>query len=130
MNSFLQRDCGSGRSSTSTHPEEQFILFSNFPGWSRRAILAMDSTSTELPPGATPTGAIRTRSKTPSITKRACDQCKFRKIKVGVLFLRSPLGSANPPPQCSLLQPCKACESMGFECTFLQPQKKRGPTGQ
>ncbi|KAE8388852.1 hypothetical protein BDV23DRAFT_158212 [Aspergillus alliaceus] len=31
--------------------------------------------------------------------------------------------------QCSLSQPCKACVSMGFECTFFQPQKKRGPTG-
>ncbi|KAJ5166481.1 uncharacterized protein N7482_005262, partial [Penicillium canariense] len=68
---------------------------------------AMDSTST-----GSPTGAIRTRTKTSSpIAKRACDQCKFRKIK------------------CSLSQPCKACQSMGFDCTFLQPQKKRGPTG-
>ncbi|KAJ5783711.1 transcriptional regulator family: Fungal Specific TF [Penicillium psychrosexuale] len=55
------------------------------------------------------TGPIRSH-KSP-IAKRACDQCKFRKIK------------------CSLSQPCKACESMGFDCTFLQPQKKRGPTG-
>ncbi|KAJ5375371.1 hypothetical protein N7517_007377 [Penicillium concentricum] len=51
------------------------------------------------------------RSHKAAIAKRACDQCKFRKIK------------------CSLSQPCKACQSMGFECTFLQPQKKRGPTG-
>ncbi|CAI7629264.1 unnamed protein product [Penicillium glandicola] len=58
-------------------------------------------------PGAT--GAIRSHKS--AIAKRACDQCKFRKIK------------------CSLSQPCKACQSMGFECTFLQPQKKRGPTG-
>ncbi|PWY71528.1 C6 transcription factor [Aspergillus sclerotioniger CBS 115572] len=60
------------------------------------------------------TGAIRTDSrKKPSgaIAKRACDQCKFRKIK------------------CSLSQPCRACVSMGFDCTFYQPQKKRGPTG-
>ncbi|KAJ5397300.1 hypothetical protein N7509_005413 [Penicillium cosmopolitanum] len=57
-------------------------------------------------------GAIRTRNKNAaSIAKRACDQCKFRKIK------------------CSLSQPCKACQAMGFDCTFLQPQKKRGPTG-
>ncbi|KAJ5675923.1 hypothetical protein N7462_008820 [Penicillium macrosclerotiorum] len=70
----------------------------------------MDSTSTGS--STPPTGAIRTRNKTPgSIAKRACDQCKFRKIK------------------CSLSQPCKACQSMGFDCTFLQPQKKRGPTG-
>ncbi|KAJ5985111.1 hypothetical protein N7499_008611 [Penicillium canescens] len=55
-----------------------------------------------------PAGAIR---KNKAIAKRACDQCKFRKIK------------------CSLSQPCKACQSMGFECTFFQPQKKRGPTG-
>ncbi|KAJ5719593.1 hypothetical protein N7493_007171 [Penicillium malachiteum] len=71
----------------------------------------MDST-TGSPTSASTPGAIRTRSKTPgSIAKRACDQCKFRKIK------------------CSLSQPCKACQSMGFDCTFLQPQKKRGPTG-
>ncbi|PWY78600.1 C6 transcription factor [Aspergillus eucalypticola CBS 122712] len=60
------------------------------------------------------TGAIRTESRKKSsgaIAKRACDQCKFRKIK------------------CSLSQPCRACISMGFECTFFQPQKKRGPTG-
>ncbi|KAJ5246909.1 hypothetical protein N7468_001892 [Penicillium chermesinum] len=65
--------------------------------------------------GSNPTGATASairRSKAPGvIAKRACDQCKFRKIK------------------CSLSQPCKACQSMGFECTFLQPQKKRGPTG-
>ncbi|KAK4869687.1 hypothetical protein LT330_006069 [Penicillium expansum] len=61
------------------------------------------------PTGTTATGAIRSNKS--AIAKRACDQCKFRKIK------------------CSLSQPCKACESMGFECTFLQPQKKRGPTG-
>lgn len=36
------------------------------------------------PREASPTGAIRTRNKTAgSIAKRACDQCKFRKIKVG-----------------------------------------------
>ncbi|EPS26104.1 hypothetical protein PDE_01040 [Penicillium oxalicum 114-2] len=71
----------------------------------------MDSTSSGSPT-ASPTGAIRTRNKTSgTIAKRACDQCKFRKIK------------------CSLSQPCKACQSMGFDCTFLQPQKKRGPTG-
>ncbi|KAJ6121876.1 hypothetical protein N7512_004341 [Penicillium capsulatum] len=69
----------------------------------------MDSSSS---PVARASGAIRTRNKAPAaIAKRACDQCKFRKIK------------------CSLSQPCKACQSMGFECTFLQPQKKRGPTG-
>ncbi|KAJ5972690.1 uncharacterized protein N7479_002608 [Penicillium vulpinum] len=60
-------------------------------------------------PTGSATGAIRSHKTV--IAKRACDQCKFRKIK------------------CSLSQPCKACESMGFECTFLQPQKKRGPTG-
>ncbi|KAJ5205593.1 Transcription factor [Penicillium cf. griseofulvum] len=59
--------------------------------------------------GSSATGPIRTNKA--AIAKRACDQCKFRKIK------------------CSLSQPCKACQSMGFECTFLQPQKKRGPTG-
>ncbi|KAL4898489.1 hypothetical protein BDV59DRAFT_5588 [Aspergillus ambiguus] len=59
-------------------------------------------------------GAIRTESRrkpSGTIAKRACDQCKFRKIR------------------CSLSQPCKACVSMGFDCTFFQPQKKRGPTG-
>ncbi|KAJ5173944.1 uncharacterized protein N7500_001875 [Penicillium coprophilum] len=66
--------------------------------------MAMESRS----PGSA-TGAIRSHKA--AVTKRACDQCKFRKIK------------------CSLSQPCKACQSMGFECTFLQPQKKRGPTG-
>ncbi|KAJ5204028.1 uncharacterized protein N7498_004907 [Penicillium cinerascens] len=73
----------------------------------------MDLTSSGSSTGASPTGAIRTRNKTApgAIAKRACDQCKFRKIK------------------CSLSQPCKACQSMGFDCTFLQPQKKRGPTG-
>ncbi|KAJ5279922.1 hypothetical protein N7478_005294 [Penicillium angulare] len=71
----------------------------------------MDPTTGSSTSSSSP-GAIRTRSKTPgNIAKRACDQCKFRKIK------------------CSLSQPCKACQSMGFDCTFLQPQKKRGPTG-
>lgn len=42
----------------------------------------MDSTSSGSPT-ASPTGAIRTRTKSAgSIAKRACDQCKFRKIKV------------------------------------------------
>jgi hypothetical protein len=43
----------------------------------------MDSTSSGSPT-ASPTGAIRTRNKSSSgaIAKRACDQCKFRKIKV------------------------------------------------
>ncbi|GLI81453.1 hypothetical protein PoHVEF18_009834 [Penicillium ochrochloron] len=42
----------------------------------------MDSTSSGSPT-ASPTGAIRTRNKSSSgaIAKRACDQCKFRKIK-------------------------------------------------
>ncbi|EED18151.1 C6 transcription factor, putative [Talaromyces stipitatus ATCC 10500] len=44
-------------------------------------------------------------------TPRACDQCKLRKTK------------------CSLSQPCAACTALGFECTFLNPQKKRGPAG-
>ncbi|KAJ5139076.1 uncharacterized protein N7515_003924 [Penicillium bovifimosum] len=55
-----------------------------------------------------------------SIAKRACDQCKFRKIKVRY--------SPHTKRYC-LSQPCKSCQSMGFECTFIQPQKKRGPTG-
>ncbi|CAI7619955.1 unnamed protein product [Penicillium viridicatum] len=67
--------------------------------------------SRRSPTGTTPTATGAIRSHKSAIAKRACDQCKFRKIK------------------CSLSQPCKACESMGFECTFLQPQKKRGPTG-
>lgn len=42
----------------------------------------MDSTSSGSPT-ASLTGAIRTRNKSSgSIAKRACDQCKFRKIKV------------------------------------------------
>ncbi|KAH8431248.1 CeGAL family transcription factor [Aspergillus melleus] len=56
----------------------------------------------------TPTGAIRTDSRrkaSGTIAKRATAQ------------------------QCSLSHPCKACVSMGFDCTFFQPQKKRGPTG-
>ncbi|KAK9584043.1 hypothetical protein V6Z90_006604 [Aspergillus fumigatus] len=53
-----------------------------------------------------PTNAVK---KTP--VRRACDNCRLRKIK------------------CSLSQPCRACSQMGFECLFLQPQKKRGPTG-
>ncbi|KAJ5352328.1 hypothetical protein N7452_001302 [Penicillium brevicompactum] len=61
----------------------------------------MDSSSSTGSPGAS-TGAIRTKKA--AIAKRACDQC-------------------------NLSQPCKACTSMGFECTFFQPQKKRGPTG-
>ncbi|KAJ5612360.1 hypothetical protein N7510_005554 [Penicillium lagena] len=40
----------------------------------------MDSSSSTGSPGTAP-GAIRSR-KTTSIAKRACDQCKFRKIKV------------------------------------------------
>ncbi|KAK9553173.1 hypothetical protein V6Z79_006588 [Aspergillus fumigatus] len=53
-----------------------------------------------------PANAVK---KTP--VRRACDNCRLRKIK------------------CSLSQPCRACSQMGFECLFLQPQKKRGPTG-
>lgn len=42
----------------------------------------MDSTSSGSPT-ASPTGTVRTRNKSAgSIAKRACDQCKFRKIKV------------------------------------------------
>lgn len=42
----------------------------------------MDSTSSGSST-ASPTGAVRTRNKSAgSIAKRACDQCKFRKIKV------------------------------------------------
>ncbi|KAL4874787.1 hypothetical protein BJY04DRAFT_174671 [Aspergillus karnatakaensis] len=40
---------------------------------------------------------------------RACDQCRLRKTR------------------CSLSRPCELCVSNGFECTFLKPQKKRGP---
>ncbi|EHK48440.1 hypothetical protein TRIATDRAFT_191111, partial [Trichoderma atroviride IMI 206040] len=31
--------------------------------------------------------------------------------------------------QCDFLQPCKMCLARGFECTYLKPQKKRGPAG-
>ncbi|KAM0473917.1 hypothetical protein ACHAPX_007965 [Trichoderma viride] len=31
--------------------------------------------------------------------------------------------------QCDFLQPCKVCLARGFECTYLKPQKKRGPAG-
>ncbi|UKZ80195.1 hypothetical protein TrVFT333_007952 [Trichoderma virens FT-333] len=44
-------------------------------------------------------------------SKRACDQCKLRKVK------------------CSLSQPCATCLSRNFECTYLKPQRKRGPLG-
>ncbi|KAL2821461.1 hypothetical protein BDW59DRAFT_150121 [Aspergillus cavernicola] len=40
---------------------------------------------------------------------RACDQCRLRKTR------------------CSLSRPCEGCMTLGFECTFLTPQKKRGP---
>ncbi|PKX95794.1 CeGAL family transcription factor [Aspergillus novofumigatus IBT 16806] len=40
----------------------------------------------------------------------------------------SPTNAVKKTP-CSLSQPCRACCQMGFECLFLQPQKKRGPTG-
>ncbi|EAL85539.1 C6 transcription factor, putative [Aspergillus fumigatus A1163] len=40
----------------------------------------------------------------------------------------SPTNAVKKTP-CSLSQPCRACSQMGFECLFLQPQKKRGPTG-
>ncbi|KAL4867315.1 hypothetical protein BDV12DRAFT_198391 [Aspergillus spectabilis] len=43
---------------------------------------------------------------------RACDQCRLRKTR------------------CSLSRPCELCVSIGFECTFLKPQKKRGPPAQ
>ncbi|RAK79784.1 CeGAL family transcription factor [Aspergillus fijiensis CBS 313.89] len=72
------------------------------------------STTNTTTSSSSVTGAIRTESRRKAlgaVAKRACDQCKFRKIK------------------CSLSQPCRACVSMGFECTFFQPQKKRGPTG-
>ncbi|KAB5518929.1 hypothetical protein GE09DRAFT_507441 [Coniochaeta sp. 2T2.1] len=42
--------------------------------------------------------------------KRACDQCKLKKIK------------------CSLTgPPCDTCRDRGFRCTYLNQQKKRGP---
>ncbi|KAL4820542.1 hypothetical protein BDW67DRAFT_172738 [Aspergillus spinulosporus] len=45
----------------------------------------------------------------PKCATRACDQCRLRKTR------------------CSLSRPCELCISLGFECTFLDPQKKRGP---
>ncbi|KAL4998784.1 hypothetical protein BDV10DRAFT_194117 [Aspergillus recurvatus] len=45
----------------------------------------------------------------PKCATRACDQCRLRKTR------------------CSLSRPCELCVSLGFECTFLDPQKKRGP---
>ncbi|KAH8689612.1 hypothetical protein BGW36DRAFT_308454 [Talaromyces proteolyticus] len=40
---------------------------------------------------------------------RACDPCRLRKTR------------------CSISRPCELCALNGFECTFLNPQKKRGP---
>jgi hypothetical protein len=48
--------------------------------WSHGGFLMASTTGS--PSGGAP-GAIRTRNKNAaSIAKRACDQCKFRKIKV------------------------------------------------
>ncbi|KAJ0420799.1 hypothetical protein BJY00DRAFT_122101 [Aspergillus carlsbadensis] len=51
----------------------------------------------------------RTRQPGAKCASRACDQCRLRKTR------------------CSLARPCAECIHTGLECTFLQPQKKRGP---
>ncbi|KAL2844034.1 hypothetical protein BJX68DRAFT_257290 [Aspergillus pseudodeflectus] len=51
----------------------------------------------------------RTRQPGAKCASRACDQCRLRKTR------------------CSLSRPCAECIHTGLECTFLQPQKKRGP---
>ncbi|KAL2865247.1 CeGAL family transcription factor [Aspergillus lucknowensis] len=60
---------------------------------------------------STPSGHAgrRTRQPPTKCATRACDQCRLRKTK------------------CSLSRPCELCVAMGFECTFMNPQKKRGP---
>ncbi|TPX12608.1 uncharacterized protein E0L32_000785 [Thyridium curvatum] len=42
--------------------------------------------------------------------RRACDMCSSRKVKCD---------EAGPP--------CKACISLGVECTYTRPQRRRGP---
>ncbi|KAL2838179.1 hypothetical protein BJY01DRAFT_258100 [Aspergillus pseudoustus] len=58
-----------------------------------------------------PSRDARTRSRQlgAKCASRACDQCRLRKTR------------------CSLSRPCAECLNMGLDCTFLQPQKKRGP---
>ncbi|KAL2816092.1 hypothetical protein BJX63DRAFT_147429 [Aspergillus granulosus] len=58
-----------------------------------------------------PSRRTRARSRQPGTkcASRACDQCRLRKTR------------------CSLSRPCAECMNMQLECTFLQPQKKRGP---
>ncbi|KAL3470262.1 hypothetical protein BJX99DRAFT_251349 [Aspergillus californicus] len=51
----------------------------------------------------------RSRQSGTKCATRACDQCRLRKRR------------------CSISHPCELCITMGFECTFLNPQKKRGP---
>ncbi|KAL3459405.1 hypothetical protein BJX64DRAFT_279201 [Aspergillus heterothallicus] len=60
---------------------------------------------------STTSGQTRARSRQPGVkcTSRACDQCRLRKTR------------------CSLSRPCAECLNMALDCTFLQPQKKRGP---
>ncbi|KAF7588569.1 hypothetical protein BBP40_005488 [Aspergillus hancockii] len=48
-------------------------------------------------------------STKPSVTKRACDGCKIRKIRCG--------GG----------QPCRSCTKAGIKCTYVRVQQCRGP---
>lgn len=43
--------------------------------------------------------------------ERACDQCKHRKVR------------------CDMAKPCLTCGARGFDCTYSQARKKRGPAG-
>lgn len=44
-----------------------------------------------------------------SVSDRACDQCKFRKVR------------------CDMGNPCKTCTGRNAKCTFNEARKKRGP---
>ncbi|KAJ5570323.1 uncharacterized protein N7459_009753 [Penicillium hispanicum] len=67
----------------------------------------MDST-TGSPTGASAPGAMRARNKPPgSIAKRACDQCKFRKIKASNPLRLLPERDTNPPHSAACRSPAK-----------------------
>ncbi|KAI9375890.1 hypothetical protein BJX61DRAFT_531240 [Aspergillus egyptiacus] len=71
------------------------------------ATVSQGEVTVSTPPRHTRSGSRQSGLK---CATRACDQCRLRKTR------------------CSLSRPCQTCVNLGFDCTFLQPQRRRGPT--